>query len=81
MPNGKGVFTTGDLSLAAFLKACGFSITAVRLEGSRSIFSFNDSQELQKSVVNFVNDQPCPYPARTFLNLMRDLKGLARAAA
>ena len=69
-------YATTDLALSAFLQALGHEIVDVRGEAGRGVFVFSDSPELRGDVLRWSNNEPVLLRARTFINGMRDLKGL-----
>lgn len=73
-------YDTSDLSLCAFLRARGHKITDVRYSSGRGRFTFEDNDELREDILRYSNDEPCTFAVRSFLNLVRDLKGLTRMA-
>jgi hypothetical protein len=73
-------YATGDLFLCAFLRAMGHNLKAIREDRQRSIFVFPDSADLRADILRYTNDDPVALRARNFMNLLRDLRGLARGA-
>jgi len=69
-------YATTDLSLSAFLQVLAHEIVDVRSEGGRGVFVFADSPELRRDVLRWGNNELVSIRARTFINGMRDLKGL-----
>ena len=69
-------YATTDLSLSAFLQVLGHEIVDVLSEGGRGVFVFAESPELRRDVLRWSNNEPVCIRARTFINGMRDLKGL-----
>ncbi len=69
-------YATTDLSLSAFLQVLGHKIVDVLSEGGRGVFVFANSPELRRDVLRWGNNEPVSIRARTFINGMRDLKGL-----
>ena len=70
------LYLTTDLSLSAFLQVRGHEIIEVRKEGGRGIFVFREAPELREDILRWSNNEPVSIRARTFINGMRDLKGL-----
>ena len=73
-------YETGDLSLCVFLSITGHKVIDIRCVSGRGIFAFKDTPELRRDILRYTNDEPCTFRVRSFLNLMRDLKGLTRVA-
>lgn len=71
-------YSTADLALAAFLKERGHSLVGIRSELGCGVFVFQDGMELQQDILNWSNDETTLLRPRSFLNNVRDLKGLAR---
>jgi hypothetical protein len=69
-------YRTSHLSLTAFLQARGHLILAIQNEGGRGVFAFTDSPELQGDILRWSNNEKVSIAVRTFVNGMRDLKGL-----
>ncbi len=69
-------YATTDLSLSAFLQVLGHKLVDVHSEGGRGVFVFADSPELRRDLLRWSNNELVPIKARTFINCMRDLKGL-----
>ncbi len=70
------VYSTSDLPLACFLQIRGHQLIGIRHEGRRGVFSFSDNQTLQDDLLVWGNNVPVSIQVRTFINGMRDLKGL-----
>ena len=69
-------FETTDLNLASFLRCHNFPILDIRRQGGRTTFTFTESPELRRAIVNFANDGTVG--VRSFCNTLRDLKALTR---
>ena len=69
-------YATTDLPLAAFLQATGHQLLEVRNERGRGVFVFPDCPELRQDMLRWGNDEQVPISVRSFVNGMRDLKGL-----
>lgn len=75
-----GKYRTSDLSLSAFLIARGHKLTRME-RGPRGVFVFSDSDDLQQDLLCWGNNEPIAIAVRTFVNSMRDLKGMVGTAA
>jgi hypothetical protein len=69
-------FETSDLNLASYLRCRAFTITDLRRDNGKAVFSFADSSALRNAVLEFANDGPVP--VRSFCNTLRDLKAIVR---
>lgn len=69
-------FETSDISLASFLRCCGFAFAELRRNGGRTLFVFAASDELHRAVLDYANDGRVP--VRSFCSNLRDLKALTR---
>ena len=73
---GSGTYATTDLSLSAFLQSIGHKILDIQKTGRRGVFVFEDCQELRADILSWGNNQPVSIRLRSFVNSLRDLKGL-----
>ena len=71
------LFNTSDLKFAAFLCCRSFPVRRITLVGSRVVFCYAGSPQLQEAILDYFNEGRVP--ARTFCNALRDLKGVARS--
>ncbi len=69
-------YATTDLSLSAFLQARGHKIVKVVNRDGRGVFVFADSQELREDILRWGNNEAVSIRVRSFVNGLRDLKGL-----
>ncbi len=70
-------YATADLSLSAFLQALNHQLVDVRRnERGRGKFVFTDTPELRQDILRWGNDEATSIKVRSFVNLMRDLKGM-----
>ncbi len=72
----KHFYATTDLSLSAFLQAIGHEIVEVRNQNGRGVFVFVDTPELHGDILRWGNNKAVSIRVRSFVNGMRDLKGL-----
>ena len=70
------LYSSRDLSLSAFLQARGHPIIGVQSQNGRGVFSFSVTPELQEDILRWGNNEPISIRVRSFVNGMRDLKGL-----
>ncbi len=63
-------YETNNLYLASYLKARGLTLAAVRKDGRRSRFAFEDTAERQQFVSDFFNDKDIA----GFIHALKDLK-------
>ena len=75
-PPEQNAYATADLALSAFLQAMGYKILAVRSEGKRGVFVFSDSPDLRQDIIRWSNNEPISIKVRSFVNGLRDLKGV-----
>ncbi len=70
-------YATADLSLSAFLQALNHQLVDVRRnERGRGKFVFTDTPELRQDILRWGNNEATSIKVRSFVNLMRDLKGM-----
>jgi len=74
--NGK-LFNASDLNFAAFSCCRSFPVRRITPIGSRVVFCYADSPQLQEAILDYFNEGRVP--ARTFCNALRDLKGVAQS--
>ncbi len=72
----ENTYATTDLSLSAFLQALGHQLIDIRNEGGRGVFVFTDTEKLRQDILRWGNNEPVSIQVRSFVNLMRDLKGM-----
>lgn len=72
-------FETSDLNLASFLLCRRHNLVELRRErDGRSGFVFEDSEVLQREMLEFANDGNVS--VRTFCSTLRDLKAMTRTS-
>lgn len=69
-------YETSDLMLASFLRCRNFPIEDIKRRNGKTVFTFADSPQLRRVVVDYANDGAVA--VRTFCGTMRDLKALTR---
>jgi hypothetical protein len=69
-------FETSDLNLASFLRCRSLRVQSMKQRDGKTVFVFADSEELRRTIVDFVNDGSIP--VRSFCNTLRDFKALTR---
>lgn len=72
----KPTYQTTDLTLTSFLRCRGFRIENIKQNSGRTIFTFQDSPELRRAILDFAND--ATVAVRSFCSTMRDLKAITR---
>ncbi len=72
----ENTYATTDLSLSAFLQARGHKIVKVLNRDGRGVFVFADSRELREDILRWGNNEAVRIRVRSFVNGLRDLKGL-----
>jgi len=70
------MYSTCDLSLAAFLVIQGFPVKTVSKAGPRGTFAFHQDQALQDLVMGWINQSAFMIDPRAFLAAIKDLKSL-----
>ena len=70
-----GTKEISDLPLAAFLSVIGYQIQSIKPSGKKSIFVFEESGELEKSVLDYFNRIGKVEPL-SFAETIRNLKAL-----
>lgn len=72
----KQTYQTTDLTLTSFLRCRGFQIDNIKQNNGRTLFTFQDSPELRRAILDFAND--ATVAVRSFCSTMRDLKAITR---
>ena len=72
----KQLYQTTDLTLTSFLRCRGFQIDNIKQNNGRTLFTFQDSPELRRAILDFAND--ATIAVRSFCSTMRDLKAITR---
>jgi len=72
----KQTYQTTDLTLTSFLRCRGFQIDNIKQNNGRTLFSFQESPELRRAILDFANDEVVN--VRSFCSTMRDLKAITR---
>jgi DNA-binding beta-propeller fold protein YncE len=72
----KPTYQTTDLTLTSFLRCRGFQIDNIKQNNGRTLFTFQDSPELRRAILDFAND--ATVAVRSFCSTMRDLKAITR---
>jgi hypothetical protein len=72
------VFETPDLNLASFIRCRGFTVMDIRSENDKIIFLFQDSTELRRAIVDYINDGAVA--VQSFCATQRNFKSLTRGA-
>ncbi|HEX5885418.1 MAG TPA: cytochrome D1 domain-containing protein [Pyrinomonadaceae bacterium] len=75
-PGLKQTYQTTDLTLTSFLRCRGFQIENIKQTNGRTLFSFPESPELRRAILDFANDDVVN--VRSFCGTMRDLKAITR---
>jgi hypothetical protein len=75
-PELKQSYQTTDLTLTSFLRCRGFAIANIKQNNGRTLFSFQESPELRRAILDFANDELVA--VRSFCSTMRDLKAITR---
>lgn len=71
-------FSTGDLSLAAFLKVKRFKLIRIDRENNgKGLFIFLDQPDRQKLIMSFLNGEESVEPT-SYLEAQRNLKAACR---
>ncbi len=69
-------YATTDLSLSAFLQTRGHKIVKVVNKDGRGVFVFTDTEKLREDILRWGNNEAVSIQVRSFVNALRDLKGL-----
>jgi uncharacterized protein DUF5659 len=69
-------FETQDLNLASFIRCRGFTVGDIRREYDKIIFLFQDSTELRRAIVDYINDGAIA--VQSFCATQRNFKSLMR---
>ena len=72
----KQTYQTTDLTLTSFLRCRGFAIESIMQNNGRSLFTFQESPELRRAILDYANDEVVA--VRSFCSTMRDLKAITR---
>jgi len=72
----KPAYQTTDLTLTSFLRCRGFSIENIKQNNGRTLFTFQESPELRRAILDYANDDVVA--VRSFCSTMRDLKAITR---
>ena len=72
----KQSYQTTDLTLTSFLRCRGFAIENIKQNNGRTLFTFQESPELRRAILDFANDEVVA--VRSFCSTMRDLKAITR---
>jgi len=73
-------YLTSDLGLSGFLICLGHRLVDVRPgDRRRQFFVFRDNESLQTDVFRWANDEKVSIKVRSFVNGLRDLKGVVSA--
>ena len=75
-PELKCTYQTTDLTLTSFLRCRGFQIENIKQNNGRTLFIFQESQELRGAILDYAND--AAVSVRSFCSTMRDLKAITR---
>jgi hypothetical protein len=75
-PEIKQSYQTTDLTLTSFLRCRGFAIENIKQNNGRTLFTFQESPELRRAILDFANDEVVA--VRSFCSTMRDLKAITR---
>lgn len=69
------MYITTDLYLTAYLNAKEFDIISVNTERSKCSFEFEDTKELKKEIINYINKKGSIEPLR-LVNSIKNIKVL-----
>jgi Domain of unknown function (DUF5659) len=72
----KEMYQTTDLTLTSFLRCRGFAIENMKQNNGRTLFTFQESPELRRAILDYANDEVVA--VRSFCSTMRDLKAITR---
>ena len=72
----KQSYQTTDLTLTSFLRCRGFAIENIKQNNGRTLFTFQESPELRRAILDYANDEVVA--VRSFCSTMRDLKAITR---
>jgi nucleoside-triphosphatase THEP1 len=68
------MYKTPDLYLASYLKASGIKIVSFHRAGKQVFFEFEDTDEVQKKCMDFLNDGQVS--VNKYKNALQDLKDI-----
>ena len=71
------IYRTSDLPEAAFLKCAEFDIVDYKMDNGKIYFLFNDTEELQKSRIEYINGK-CRVEPRQYQSELDGLKSIVK---